>query len=262
MWDETTNKQGTKLKASKKAYEALCGIIQSKQLRIGKYHEIVKVVVPRLKVRNTKTRKYELKLNHPVIIKSSPVCCVADIPIQHLNYHSKRYGKIAIGFYRDSIVSAGFNPVMYSLEHSSLSNYIHDAYMAIEDTDPWSAQSSLDDLETSVTTVFDQNSIDADFEKYSLEQDLDIIEDGYDEAKKNYERILAFIKTFDSAEFDSIYCEREWRSTEAFNFEEKDIAMIVLPKDHKNRNYFDEFVRASSLPRSIPILCWEDLIDH
>jgi hypothetical protein len=76
--------------------------------------------------------------------------------------------------------------------------------------------------------------------------------------------LLAFVKIFANDEFSAIYCEREWRSTNPFRFTIDDVAMIVLPGVVENRRYFDEFVSGSSegVPRSIPIVPWEDLIEH
>ncbi|MBI5656729.1 MAG: hypothetical protein HZC44_07895 [Geobacter sp.] len=262
IWDNNLNKQGKELKSTQAAFKALCGIIDSKELRTGSYHELVKVVVSKIRQYNTVTKTFETKENQPVIIKSSPVCCVADIPIQHLSYHSRRYGKMAIGFYRSSGVKAGFNPVMYTLEHSSLSNSLHDGYRAIESTDPWSAKSALEDLESNASEILEENKVDDAIDISSVESELDCIEVGYERVKKNYENFLAYVKTFDQSEFDSIYCEREWRCTCTFIFDVKDIAMVVLPKDQDGRNYYEEFIKIASLPRNVPILCWEDLIEH
>lgn len=69
-------------------------------------------------------------------------------------------------------------------------------------------------------------------------------------------------------EFDTIYCEREWRSLRTYHFQEYDdaIAMIVLPRNEKRGKYFNDFVSKDAerlgLPRSIPIVPWEDLIEY
>jgi hypothetical protein len=53
-----------------------------------------------------------------------PVCCLADIPIIHLQFHSGRYGEMAVGFHRESVVNAGFTPVFYQLQDSDLARAI------------------------------------------------------------------------------------------------------------------------------------------
>jgi hypothetical protein len=76
---------------------------------------------------------------------------------------------------------------------------------------------------------------------------------------------LAFVKTFALDEFSTIYCEREWRSTTAFRFQLEDVAMIVLPRTG-DTNLFGQFVQEVvpplGLPRSVPIVPWEDLVEH
>lgn len=85
-------------------------------------------------------------------------------------------------------------------------------------------------------------------------------------ASKSFQQFLAFVKTFNEDEFSSIYCEREWRSLKNYRFESEDIAMIVLPRKVGARSFFERFIArdASSikLPRSIPIVPWEDLVEH
>jgi hypothetical protein len=77
--------------------------------------------------------------------------------------------------------------------------------------------------------------------------------------------LLAFFKTFERKDFSTIYCEREWRSTKAFSFALDDVAMIVLPRWPGGASYLDQFLdmaRKLKLPRSIPIVPWEDLVEH
>lgn len=206
------------------------------------------MVVPEKRVYDPITRAPKIQKNVPITVKSSPVCCVADIPLMHLSYHAKRYGKIAIGFHRQAVVSAGFNPVMYTLENSALSNAILDGYQSIDNVSPFWAKHCVEDL----SGLDIENTL----------SELNEIEFGESLIRSNYESILAFVKTFMADEFDSIYCEREWRSTKEFRFGVDDIAMVVLPRDANGRNYFEEFLKVTDLPRSVSISCWEDLIDH
>lgn len=250
-WDSLAKKQLTTLKPTEMAFDNLIKIIDSKNIRIGSYSELVKIVLKEKSIRNKITKKLELHRNYPIEITSSPVCCVADIPIQHLAYHAKRYGKIAIGFYRESIIKAGFNPVLYSMQNSDLMNTIAIGFDKINSIDTSYADSCLDDIEGDYP--------DADI--YSVKLELEDIEEYKYESVEYYENILAFIKTFDNSEFDSIYCEREWRSLTSFVFSKTDIAMVILPKKDI-KNYHSDFISLNKLPNTIPINCWEDLMEH
>jgi hypothetical protein len=83
---------------------------------------------------------------------------------------------------------------------------------------------------------------------------------------------IAFIKTFKESEFNTIYCEREWRAVKEFNFSYEDIAMIIVPKEndywnrlHQDMKLFNRNKKPKSknrFPETIPIVPWEDLIEH
>jgi hypothetical protein len=91
------------------------------------------------------------------------------------------------------------------------------------------------------------------------------LSDSVESASKNFSDFLAFVKTFKADEFSTIYCEREWRSIRAFSFKPDDIAMIVLPQAGEEsifQRFIEVMVPALSLPRSLPIVPWEDLIEH
>jgi len=118
LWDDNLSKQGTKLKPDDQAYEALKSILSSRELQVGKYKEIVKIILPIKHHYNIPTKTFDEIKDLPITINSRPVCCVTDIPIQHLAYPALRFGKMAIGFYREAIVRTGFNPVLYTLEEA------------------------------------------------------------------------------------------------------------------------------------------------
>lgn len=186
---------------------------------------------------------------------------MADIPLQHLGYHAKRYGKIAIGFHRDAVIKAGFNPVMYTLEHSDFCLNVHSTYTALEDADPQAALDQLSNDLDDVNEVLESRDLDeADFS--GTEWEMDAVNEKIEAAFDNYKEIISFIKTFHPSEFDSIYCEREWRSIDCFDFEEEDIAMIVLPRSADSENFYAKFITETSLPRTVTIACWEDLLEH
>jgi hypothetical protein len=266
-WDAENRKQFKELKPSDHAFKALCQIIKTKELITGAYKETVKFV--------TENKIHSLNEVNPVVknsvslFESSPVCCLADIPIQHLTYHSRRYGKMAIGFHRNAVVRGGFNPVLYALEHSFLAKTLREGHHSAI----WSNTSTIISVLEKIKNCkkSDNKDIDLDFDSIpivlgALRRDYEstgyLCENDHKSSVSSFENILAYVKTFSLKEFDSIYCEREWRKTSKFTFKEKDIAMIVLPRKQDNRDYYNEFLKTIDLPRAIPVLCWEDLIEH
>lgn len=262
QWDVKTNKQLKKLKPAADGYDAVKAILKSKELRVGNYQEIVKVIVPEKRSYNLKTRKVEILKNHPVTVKSKHVCCVADIPLQHIAYHSNRYGKIAIGFHRDSIIKAGFNPVLYTLEDTSLLNSIYRGYYSLDNVLPSEAESEVDTSQAEIDNLLDEHEVDDSVDLSNITSAFDYIESGHKVLEESFEDFIAYIKTFDTSEFDSIYCEREWRSTSSFKFTMSDVAIIVLPKKQEGTSFYEKFLKEMKLPRTTTIACWEDLVEH
>lgn len=262
QWDSKKNKQLKKLKPAAQGYDALKAIVDSKELRVGNYQEIVKVIVPEKRSYNLETKKVDIRKNVPVTVKSKPVCCVADIPLQHLAYHSNRYGKIAIGFHRDSIVKAGFNPVLYTLEDTSLLNAIYQGYYSVDDVLTDEAESEVDSIQGQIDGLIEEHEIDDYIDASDISSALSFIESGHSKIESSFETLMAYIKTFDTSEFDSIYCEREWRSTKSFKFKLEDIAMIIVPRKQSNTNFYQKFLKEMNLPRDLVVACWEDLIEH
>lgn len=262
QWDDTTNKQLKELKPAKKGYEALKAILKSKELRVGRYHEVVKIIIPKKRKFNFKTKKVRIYRNYPVTVQSKPVCCVADIPLQHIDYHSNRYGKIAIGFHRESIVKSEFNPVMYSLENTALLNSVYKGYSAIDDVNPNNALSETDSVQNQIDKVIEDNDLDESIDMSGIVSELDWIETAQEKISESFQNFLAYIKTFDTTEFDSIYCEREWRSTKNYSFDFDDIAIIVLPREQEGERFYERFLKEVRLPKTVTVACWEDLIEH
>lgn len=262
IWDDVTNKQLKELKPAISGYEALKQILESQELRLGRYHEIVKVIVPEKRKFNLETKEIHILKNHPVTVKSKPVCCVADIPLQHIAYHSNRYGKIAIGFHRDSIIKAGFNPVMYTLEDTALLNSIYQGYSKVDDVHPCSAISEIESVQDEIDKIIDDNDLDDSVDTSGVIFELDWIEAAQEEIDESFQDFLAYIKTFDTTEFDSIYCEREWRSTSNYSFDTDDIAIVVLPKEQEGERFYERFLEEVTLPKTVTVASWEDLIEH
>jgi hypothetical protein len=99
-----------------------------------------------------------------------------------------------------------------------------------------------------------------------IQCEVESIEDAISDARKSIEDFVAFVKTFEESEFSTVYCEREWRSTNAYRFKIDDLAMIVLPNVVGGKKYYKSFVekvaRNIKLPRRIPIVPWDDLVEH
>lgn len=217
----------------------------------------------------SKRKKKGKKYNVEKIIQSSPVCCLADIPIQHLDFHSKRYGKFAIGFHRDSAIGNNFNPVFYSLHNSPVINTIYSGFTEIQALDTYFIKSELDQIDDLLDEIQNEvNEIEADtdhieidgwYVKSDIESQIDDVEIAIDRTRESLSNFVSFVKTFNEDEFGSIYCEREWRSILPFNFTFNDIAMIVLPKEG---GFFDKLIELDIIPRQISIVAWEDLIEH
>lgn len=260
-WNEEEQRQNVAPKPAASAYGALMGILENRELRLGGYQEVVKIRLDRVKVWDRKKKQHRIERNVMRTLKSAPVCCLADIPIMHLSYHANRYGKFAIGFHRAAAVRAGFNPVFYTLHHTDVLRQIRKGFARIKAVEVASIEDLLFDIESRAKRV------NCDIEAYSsairvLTED---IKSRVESAKGSVSQFLAFIKTFDENEFQSVYCEREWRSVAAFPFKYDDVAMIVLPRSVSDREYFDPFVKRKikqiGLPAGIPIVPWETLLE-
>jgi hypothetical protein len=194
-------------------------------------------------------------------MESAAVCCVADVPVIHLSYFAERYGKFAIGFHRDAAIRHGFNPVFYSLHDAAVVRSFNRGFARIQSLDAEVVriiQSNIEDLLGDATPDLLENvntlGVAADF----IESEVAI-------AHESIQRFLAFVKTFSKRELQTIYCEREWRAVRTFKFNYEDVAMIVIPRTANHGHYFAPFIRSRvmklNLPRSIPIVPWEDLVE-
>jgi len=268
-WNTKKKRQSSSPKPAAKAYENLKSILRTKQLRLGTYKEAVKVILPTLKRFNPATKKIDVQKNVPVNIESSSICCLSDIPAAHLGYHAYRYGKFAVGFHRDAIIGAGFNPVFYTLQDTPVVRSIYEGFSSLERFDASMIRGIGTLIETELSEIeeiYDGLHANVCNEVEVLENEADNLEDSIMNARESLEKFVAFVKTFDQSEFSTIYCEREWRSTKQYNFEIKDVAMIVLPKTVGRTKYFKNFVERVApnleLPRRIPIVPWDDLVEH
>lgn len=259
-WNAAENRQNKTPKPAAAAYAALQGILETRELRIGQYKEVVKVRVPEVRNYDSRTRTFTTKKNVLTELESASVCCLADIPVVHLSYHASRYGKFAIGFHRECAIRNGFNPVLYTLHDTKIIQSIYQGFGELKYVDADAVRSAASEIEGAAEDNDDVSSAVTD-----IEMAADDIESAVDEAKESIERVLAFIKTFDSNEFSTIYCEREWRATEALKFDYSDVAMLVIPRRVGKEEYFAKFVanevKRLKVPRSIPVVPWEDLVE-
>ena len=264
LWDAAEQRQQRRPKPADDSYAALVGILRSKQLRLGRYREVVRVRLPQTRRDYPMLQLTVRKKTEVFKLESAPVCCLADIPVAHLAYHAGRYGKIAVGFHREAAVAHGFNPVLYAVYGSDVLKSLHRSFRELDRvsggrswTMPARIASDLEDLKCEYG-----HSVDLDDVRSAVEE----LDEFVGTARRRLQDVIAFVKTFHEKEFGSIYCEREWRTTTVFPFEMADVAMIVLPKQGRSPSYLDQFISECvpeiKLPRSIPIVPWEDLIEH
>lgn len=269
VWNETERKQGSSPKPASRAYANLRSIISDRQLRLGGYKEVIRVRFAERRKYDPATKKAETIRNVTEELTSSPVCCLADVPVIHLSYLAQRYGKFAIGFHRDSVVRNGFNPVFYALDNARSILSIYRGLGQIDSIDGevfrlcgQYAREALDEFLSSNGLV---DKPDDTFLGI-IPQQADYLDESLREARASLGDFLGLVKTFSPDEFGSIYCEREWRSLEPYTFTYEDIAMIVLPRKVGANAYFQPFCekafRALDLPSTIPVVPWEDLVEH
>jgi len=269
IWNSKTKKQSTTPKPASKAYENLKSILRSKEIHLGTYKEVVRAIIPKRRKFNPATKKMEVRENVPVDIESSSICCLSDIPAPHLRYHAYRYGKLALGFHRDAVIRAGFNPVFYTLQDTPIIRSIYRGFSSLKIADFETIYNGISTIEmeiSDVENIYDNLDIDKLGAVSDIESEVDSIENAISKALKSLQNLVAFVKSFEQNEFSTVYCEREWRSTKQYNFEIDDLVMIVLPKTIGDTKYYKDFVEKVAprlkLPRRIPIIPWDDLVEH
>ena len=269
LWDAEKERQGSSPKPVAKAYRNLKSILTTRQLRLGSYREIVKVVIPLLRTYDRKSGKPVVKRNMPGRIVSSAVCCLADIPAPHLRYHSYRYGKFAIGFHREAAVDWGFNPVLYTLEDTPIVRSVYQGFAAFDFADPDAIGGFVDSLESELSSMEEAqeaHGVDVSEQLADIQEEVRTVSYAMSDAKGSLEELTAFVKSFKPKEFATIYCEREWRTTRAWDFNIDDGAMIVVPRAENGKQYYrpfvEKFLPKQDVPRRIPVVPWDDLIEH
>lgn len=261
-WNDKEKRQNVKPKNAKDAYSNLIKILTSRTLKLGSYSERLEIAIPAYVVNKS-------LINEPPagtrteIIESSPVCCLADVPIMHLEYIARRYGKFAIGFRRDSVVNSNFNPVLYTLKDKLIIKKVFKSIGSLEAIDDRVFDQSMNDLmelsNMSSKTIF--------VDKYNnIYKNINRLRNRFREARDGIAHLLAFVKTFDNKQWHTVYCEREWRSTEEYQFKFNDVALIVIPRMVNKVQYYEEFcsklIGSINIPMTIPVVPWEDIIEY
>jgi len=269
IWNSKSKKHRSTPKPASKAYENLKSILRSKEIHLGTYKEVVRAIIPKRRKFNPATKKIEVQKNVPVDIESSSICCLSDIPAPHLRYHAYRYGKFALGFHRDAVIRAGFNPVFYTLQDTPIVRSIYRGFSSLKSGDFETIYNAISTIEMEISDtedIYDNLDIDKLGAISEIEFEVDSVENAISNASKSLQNLVAFVKSFEQNEFSTVYCEREWRSTKQYNFEIDNLAMIVLPKAVGDTKYYKDFVEKVAprlrLPRRIPIVPWDDLIEH
>jgi hypothetical protein len=269
VWNESERRQGSSPKPAARAYSNLKSIIRERQLRLGGYKEVIRVRFDERRKYNAATKKSEIQRDVTEELTSSPVCCLADVPIIHLSYLAQRYGKFAVGFHRDSVVRHGFNPVFYALDNARSILSIYRGLGQIESIDGEVFKLCGQYIRDAVDEFLSSNGLTDKPDDTFLNvipQQADYLENSIREARASLGDFLGLVKTFSPDEFGSIYCEREWRSLAPYTFSYDDIAMIVLPRRDGTSAYFQPFCEKASqvlhLPSTIPVVPWEDLVEH
>jgi len=266
-WNERRQRQNHRPKSPELAYEALLSILKTRELRLGNYAETARVELPSRPRFDPSGKATETQQNSIITVRSAPICCLADIPIPHLAYHSNRYGKFAIAFHRDAVVDQGFNPVLYTLQDTGVIRSLYTGLNGANATDLATISSSAGEIESLADDVSEDAGSEIASAAQLIDLEADAVEDSIEHARSSFRQLLAFIKTFSRSEFQTVYCEREWRSLRPFKFRYEDVAMVVLPKAIGDRKYFDRLLRSRvftshQIPRSLPLVPWDDLVEH
>lgn len=154
------------------------------------------------------TGKTKIRKNVRTQISSAPVCCLCDIPSAHLGYHALQYGRFAIGFHRSAAVNHGFNPVLYSPEHTRVGQSICIPFSNLKNIDPQVIAMTVKEIEAAVSEFNTEGTPDILAALSKVRFEAEKIDLAVQESRKALEMLVAFVKTFQDHEFGTIYCER------------------------------------------------------
>jgi len=238
-WDESTQQQGKERKTDAEAYDILLKIIKSRHLKLGPYKEKISNRFPKLALRKNPLGIIETGYEEQFLaMETKPVVCVADIPISELGFHSQRYGRVALGFRREDLMTFGFNPVLYVPETSNLASDLVRMHISCYHLTAHADVISQADLGRKQVLLGS------------------FCEDLFD----NLMDIISYAKPIPPDQFEEIFSEREWRTAIQYNFVPESLAMLLLPQDVK-----EDFVRRDSkilgFPDSVEVKSWEEEVD-
>jgi len=134
--------------------------------------------------------------------------CMCDIPFRDLRIHIIRYGPFGIALYKSSAITSGyFNPVLYMQNNHPLFDRAENLIEELEKIS--SPHQELDKTLTEFLTLLGTYVKSSNLlSKIHLDPKID------DEQSNNF------------------YYEREWRSAYDWNFQETDVAAIMLPQKY------------------------------
>ncbi len=282
--DASNSELSDQIKSPNAAYDALKSILLTQELRTGSYKEEITAVFPqRLGMRFDPSLPSDIagplgtgprgkwvpfvEKDAKVTQSSVPVVCLADIPISSLDYHSRRYGRFAVGFHRSAAIKHGFYPVCYSLERSANIVRVLDAMELCTN-----AEAGIENIEYLLSQIgYASGQIPLEGHKAFLQimtsdaqEESATVAKSVNRALDNIRGIIALFKSFDQSEFETIYCEREWRCDKSMHFTYDAIAMVILPRILENTDYYSKFLSevGPELPQTIPIIPWEDITEN
>lgn len=179
--------------------------------------------------------------------KTSPFCCVTDIPLSYLNLHQEYYGDVAIGFKSDKIYP-DFNPVLY-LNVKELYEVIYEVDEGVERwTEEEVKEYGLLDASNSPTKNEDGT------------YNVGYVKTRYVDTERPYDQFfLNLIKPtkFSDHPGESFYQEREWRKTGHFFFDYEDVAAVIVPQSHIDK--VSDFLSSIDEAKGISLMSWEFL---
>jgi hypothetical protein len=160
-----------------------------------------------------------------------PVSCLSDIPFKDLVIHAERYGTLAIGFHKESVIDNNFNPVLYLNTYS----FLFGRFME-----------HVEELEAYLRKVDKDRS--AKFQEMLLTLGS-LAKSG--DLKVNPEDN----KALDEFQLNNFYYEREWRSVYDWEFKASDVALIIVNNDEMVEDLRKDMEKGNMrVSKSAPIL--------
>jgi hypothetical protein len=113
-----------------------------------------------------------------------------------LGYHSRRYGRFALGFHREAVVKAGFNPVFYTLQDAPTICSIYSGFAALNKANVDAIRAAADDAELEMTSIEkDDDTLAASSNLFEIQSEAILLEKRISTARKSLSDFVAFVKT-------------------------------------------------------------------